>query len=286
MDSIVWLLGWFLVGVFLEMLLLLDRRFSQPDVREKLFWVLVKSVGLAVVIVIRASFDMQITLNLLVSAWFVSLVCIYGWAFRREILRGVNEETLFSCTLVFWYVMLVNVESWGGYWYFVFLFASIPSSFALVNPFIKEKQGYKMKLLLYSWYLIIVIVLLYSQFSFGDSPVLNNDFVPEGKTALDMLLTGMVSLYLGVNVFYVFSLIRDDYKNPEEKKNYEKLLVSKYLDYELTRKQSLILLLIEAGLLIGNYYLKIVSDYLLVNFILLFMSQIFTGRKIPSKTTT
>lgn len=288
MDYLTLMLSWFAFGVLAEMLFLLGGRLFVRETQKKFFWTLIASILLTGFFILRSNHPSPP--NIIILYWLVSSVIVYGLWFKSEVLPNITEQTVLSYTILFWYVMLAYIHPTSGFWRYLSLLALIPSAASVVNAFVWRTLRPGFKLFFYVWFIIVVVVLTYSQFSFGHLSVVWKGVVPEASTPADLFFTGMVCIYLGINIFYLWELIPfpGKYQKMEDKirqcKEHAKIMVSKYLDIQLTHTRAILLLLVEAGGLTLNFHLKLVSDYLLINILLLFMPQILERTTTETET--
>ncbi len=202
-------------------------------------------------------------LHILVVAGFFSF--FFAAMFQKQILPRINEQTVLIFTVVLWYVFIV----------YLFLPVCIPllliPTFAtLYISFSNAELGYKSRIFFYSWFLVIVVALAVSQFSFGTiSLFMGQKF--DVINPIEMFFTGMAFLYLVSYVFYVFYLIPFPGKRQsiseriEQWKEYLALLSSKYSTDQMNPINAVLILLSGFGILFLNHFLDLVSDYLIIN---------------------
>lgn len=146
----------------------------------------------------------------------------------------------------------------------------IPTFATLYISFSTAELGYKSRIFFYSWFLLMVAALAVSQFSFGTiSLFINQEF--EMVNPIEMFFTGMAFLYLVSYGFYIFYLVPIPGKRQsiqeriEQWKEYLALLSGKYSNEQMKPPYAVLILAAGFGILFLNHLLDIVSDFLLIN---------------------
>lgn len=276
---------WFGLGVILEAILLVKGRFNFEKFKEFIFSLITISLILLLA-VFFTSFDNR-TLRFvgfesvpyeLIFVYLFASSFLFAKIFKKEILPEISEKTVLIFNLLFWYVFLV-------YFYHSFAFLTllflIPTAFTFIIAFINVRLNFFWRSFFYMWFLMMIVLFVLSQFSSGNLSFFFNQKHIETLSPIDVLATGMVFLYLTLNVWYVLeaiwpffqegSFIRDKITGWKE---YIKILSDKFSDYQLRPFHALLIILFVGSILTLNYYFKFVSDILMINALLLLTPQI------------
>jgi signal transduction histidine kinase len=224
---------------------------------------------------------------LLLSFFFIIFSISFGAISQKEILPEINEQTIISFTLVFWYIYILYFHpSLSGFWTWL---ALIPSSGVLIICFINARLGFFWKLFFYTWFLLIIVFLSIFYFSFGNLSFFFNQENIKTLSPLDVFSTGMAFLYLVANIWYIFELIPISGKYQtigdriREWKEYTKLLTGKYSDYQLRPVHTGLIITFQGGILFLNYFLKFLPDDLITSISILLIPQLISSRLTTKK---
>lgn len=149
--------------------------------------------------------------HILMSLSFFAFM--FALFFKEDILPVINEKTLLSYSLTFWYAYLAifyKPTLFHNILLFLFL---IPTGATLCIALIKYKLNFFWKLFFYSWFLIIVVSIGLFQFSYHHLTIFFVSSRLPWVGTVDCMLTGMAFLYLVVNATYIFELIPIPGKN-------------------------------------------------------------------------
>jgi hypothetical protein len=144
--------------------------------------------------------------SLFIGVWLAVFGFMLGIVYTDEILPAVSDKLLLAFTLIYWY-SLVTEYYHGTSGQRLLMYASVPPSVAsLYVAVMRPPLGFWSKLALYTWYLVIVVVLGLLQFPFGNLKIFGGRS-PGWLGPIDALATGLVLMYLLANVSYLYLLI-------------------------------------------------------------------------------
>jgi hypothetical protein len=130
---------------------------------------------------------------------------MFALSFLKDILQVVDAAVVLSYTLVFWFAF---------YAYFgasehreLVLLAVLPSVATLIMAVRRGPTGFVSKLMLYSWFLVVIVSLGSMQFPFSQLKIFFEDEQLPWVAPLESFVAGMAFLFLLVNATYVFQLV-------------------------------------------------------------------------------
>lgn len=130
---------------------------------------------------------------------------MFAIAFMKDILQVLNVALVLSYTLVFWFAFYAYFDMPGHLG--SALLALLPSVAILIMAARKGPTGFVSKLMLYSWFLIVIVSLGSMQFPFSQLKIFFEDEQLPWVTPLESFAAGMAFLFLLVNATYVFQLV-------------------------------------------------------------------------------
>lgn len=153
-----------------------------------------------------------------VTAGHASLALLVGlglWVFgiffaglyRDEILPIVGEKLLVSFTLIFWYGFAAEFYHGTRLQQVLLVVSLLPSAATLYVAWARPVLASWSRLTLYAWYLLIVVFLGWLQFPFGNLSIFAGGSGRGWLGPIDAFATGMASLYLLANAFYLYLLL-------------------------------------------------------------------------------
>jgi len=191
---------WFGAGFILEALYLVRRN---PKWAQ-----LAICAGLALVITVfvhlrdRAS-DPLLEIGLGLGIAGVALAASY----QDEILPSVGDKLLLAFTLIFWFGFVTEFYR-GTQPQQALMFAALPPTAGTVYvAAMRPVLGFWGKLGLYTWYLAIVVFLGWLQFPFRNLSIFYAGADLGWLGPVDAFATGMASLYLLTNAWYLSELV-------------------------------------------------------------------------------
>jgi len=198
---------------------------------------------------------------------FVVFTLFFWSAFRDEVLPVISEQTVLFYTLLFWYVFL---ERFYAEWPITAAAALIPTTATLAASYSKAKTSQWAKLLLYTWFLVIIVFLIYFQITQGAAVFLlmAQSLPPDPLSAF---MTGMVSLYFSFYLLTVYMLIPIPGKRQrfadrlEECKKLARSLIGHYSDTQIEAAHATMMILALGAFFAVNHYTGFMPDYLLIN---------------------
>lgn len=212
--------------------------------------------------------------------FFLIFVFIFIIAYRDKILLTINEQTVLSFTIMFWFVAgkyLFNLLACVG------VFAIIATMLTALMCFTDIRIGRYPRAFFHAWFILMALFLCMSQFSAsGLGEALTNFASIEQASPELMLLAffgGMTSLYICAYGFYLFMLIPIPGKHQslsERLRQWEEdidFLADRYSGEQIKPIFTILIIVIEGGLLLLNNFYPVVSDFILINFFII-ISQI------------
>jgi hypothetical protein len=273
------LVGWFALGVGLEVFLLIGRDLNGLKMLGAV------AAGLFVTFLTVDNDPAGPPFYLL---WgIIGFAVTFSLLFKDDVLPRINEEIVLSYTLIFWYVFQRNyaadprAQLIGAGLMFAPLVALVclaVSDAALTAVW---------KLALYAWFLISVVGIGVLAFP----PERIAMFIPSRElpwmTRSDATLAGMGFLYLAASATYLFYLLPLPAKDQlwEERMKawhaFVALLLQRTDGDPLRRNAMLAVLLGEGGILAVNYRTLWIPDGLLVNTFIILPCLVAYFRRVP-----
>jgi len=137
---------------------------------------------------------------------FAVFVFAFAVMFQAEVLPVVTETLVLAYTLIFWYGL--NALYPGGHPPQLLLLAcALPTLAAMWVALARPRLGFPGKLLLYSWFLVMVVVLAWWQLPWSNLAIFEVRRAVPWLGPLDGLVTGMALMYLCVNAVYLYMLV-------------------------------------------------------------------------------
>ena len=224
----------------------------------------------------------------------------FAYSFKKEILPVINEQIVLSLTVEFWFTFLGFFYSDVTYKNLLAILAIIPTIGALIIAFTNIHIKFWGRIFFYSWFLAIIVFLIIFQFSSGILSFLFSSLV-DGQLPMTQLANlapfnifthGMTFLYLAANAWYLYELIPIPGKSQSiqdrirQWQAHLKLLSGKYSNYQLKSIHSLLIILIQGGSLILNYYFKLIPNSLFINTWILVAPFLFKDRPLKVNITS
>jgi hypothetical protein len=214
-----------------------------------------------------------------VFTFFLIFSILFGVFSKNEILPEISEQTLLSFTLVFWYIFFTHFHRIN----YLFWLALLPSLGVLIISFVSAKLGFVWKLFFYTWFLLMIVFSNIFYFSFGNLSFFFNPEKIKKLSPIDVFLTGMVFLYLVSHVWYILELVPYRHRRSRKEmiaewKEHAQLLIGKYSDFQLLPIHSFFIILFGGGILLLNYFLKILPDDLIISLSILIIPQLISER--------
>jgi hypothetical protein len=212
--------------------------------------------------------------------------------FEKAILPVINEKIVLSYTLVFWYAIFVNFEKLGlPDW---LLYASlIPTAAALVIALTQPPLNLFWKASMYAWFLVLVLSLGLVQFSFGRLLIFISPSDAPWLSPIECVTTGMAFIYLCVNAAFLFELIPIKGRTQtweQEMKEWHaltNLMAYRFMDGPSPAVVVAVVVVVEGGVLIGNYLYHLIPDGLLISLLIVLPGMLYFGNRVapPAKSS-
>jgi len=263
MDERTILIASFGLGVAVQAVLLLRGDWN--------WWKLAGCAGFALAGLIPGKHERvyQPLLHVLMVFSFFSVT--FAFIFKRDILPLISEAVLLSYTLVFWFAFFAYYYHGDPLQICLMIALLVPTVATLFIAFRKTKLGFALKLILYTWFLVITVCLGLLQFPFSQLSLFFADRQVPWASPLDSAAAGMAFMFLAANATYVFYLIPIPDKNEsfEERMRhwheFTDLMTQRFADAQLTFKQASAVLGLEGGALLANALYKWLPPGLLIN---------------------
>jgi len=195
----------------------------------------------------------------------------FALTFSKDILPILSEAILLSYTLVFWFAFYSFYYQGGPLQTVLLIVLLVPTIATLYVAFRKTRLTFLLKLILYTWFLIIIVCLGLFQFPYSHLALFFEDRQVPWITPLDSLAAGMAFLFLLANATYVFYLIPIPGRNEswEERMRqwheFTDLMTQRFADAQVTLGQALIVLGVEGVALLLNAIYRWLSPALVIN---------------------
>jgi hypothetical protein len=127
--------------------------------------------------------------------------------YQDEILPPVGAKLLLAFTLIFWFGFVADLYH-GTQLQLLLAFAGLlPTAAVVYVAWVRPALGFWGKLGLYTWYLVIIVFLGCLQFPFGNLSIFHDGSALGWLGPIDAFATGMASLYLLTNAYYLSELL-------------------------------------------------------------------------------
>jgi len=198
----------------------------------------------------------------------------FAFFFRDEILPVINEGTILSFTIVFWFVAIENFSYFCIPFLFLTLFATAGT---LVLTFTKIKIGFYSSVFFYGWFLVMSLFIGIMQAAYA----LNSNSL----SIFDAFILGMFFLYLVSHSLYISTIITipRSYSWPPNLSKYVskwkknvRCFADRYANLQISLPVALLIIFGEIGAFILNYYYQFVPFYLMAAVVILVVPQ-FVG---------
>lgn len=168
----------------------------------------------------------------LLGYFFVFAMATF-WLFKERLMPRVSESSVFVRSLVFWYLLL-SVQS-GEISPAVMAVAAVPTAVTLAVAFSVRTWGFRTKLFLYVWFLVVTVALGLLFFRLSDLSYLSRAAQYQTTaTPLDLFVTGMALTYLAGSAVYIFQLWPPLKKRERaEWREHADFALGRFVDYQM-----------------------------------------------------
>jgi hypothetical protein len=192
--------------------------------------------------------------------------------FRDALLPRVNEKILLAYTLTLWYAFSsLLYEPWWLYYALAGLLA-LPTCGVLWLAVTDAPLPVKGKMFFYSWYLLMVVLMVVFQFSFGYLKPFFSGAAAPAATAAGSLLAGMSFCYMMVNLTYIFHMFPMQGKHESREEAMKRwhgwvdMMTGRYYDSEqMSDGQAFLIVGLVGGAFAANYFYGFFSPAVAVN---------------------
>ncbi len=222
-----------------------------------------------------------------IGTFFFMCIIIFTAVYKEKILPVINEQVLLSFTILFWFIFLVyDHKLIDDTIACLPLFSSmlLVTLGTLVMAFTKIRIGFRLRAIFYIWFMLTAFVIGASQFWFGNLSIITNSEVSASADPFSAFTAGMVFLYIFTYFMYLLEVIPfpGKYQTIKERitqwQEHIALLSNKYSDYQMKTGHALLIIILQGGALILNYFLQLVPNYLLINISVLLVTYFVTSR--------
>jgi len=214
--------------------------------------------------------------------------CFVAYYYRKALLPHVNEKILLTHTIIVWYAFFALVYSPGWSYYLlapVLAFLAMPTLATLWLAFTNRQLSFDFKLFFYSWYLMIVILVVLFQSSFNYALFFMGDAGMLTRTVFETALAGMVFCYMFLHVVYSFQMLplkrKGETQDEADRRwhGWVDMMTGRYDDMaQLAPIHSLLLVLIVGGFLALNYHYKFISASTVINLGIVILPSLMSKR--------
>ncbi len=204
--------------------------------------------------------------------FFFSLFALsFALLFVDDVLQFLSVPMVLSYTLVFWFAFFTGFYDGSQRHVELALLALVPSIFSVVIASRTGPFGFVAKLVLYSWFLVIVLCLGLMQFPFSQLEMFFEDKQIPWVTNVDSFMAGMAFLFLLVNACYVYWLVPVPGKTQswadrmKEWHAFTDELTARVVDSPVARARIATVLGLEGVLLLLNYLFHWLSPAFTIN---------------------
>ena len=202
---------------------------------------------------------------------FLIFAFLFGWLYKEDILPVVSEKLLLALTVLFWYGFAAEFYRGTAGQFILMGLATVPSSLTVYAALMRPPMSFWFKLLLYTWFLVVLVSLGLFQFPFGNLTIFKVQLAVPWLEPIDALATGMAFVYLAVNATYLYLLVPIPGKGQsfsDRMKDWHQLtdlMTQRCSDEGPTHAQALWIVGILGGLVLGNYAYHWVPASLLIS---------------------
>jgi hypothetical protein len=132
---------------------------------------------------------------------------VFASVYADQILPVVSEKLLFTFTVIFWYGYATEFYRGTNTQQLLAVASLVPTVATIYAAWTRPTLGFWGKLTLYCWYLLIVVFLGWLQFPFGNLSIFDERAPLGWLGPIEALATGMASLYLLANAWYLYLLV-------------------------------------------------------------------------------
>ena len=250
----------FSIGCILQMWLLIRDKEPFKDLR----YLVLLFAGCSVAGIVLSTLQSAPKTGILVAALFFTVI-VYG-LHQKRILPLVNERILLQQTLVTSYMLLVSQLISPFFLWPTMLALAI----ATIVAFVPRELPKVMRFCGYLWFVAMNIMLIGFQFSAGNILVFS-EYKTVDFSIFGMLITGMLSVLVLTQIMTLAVLSPLPGKHQtwaERKKELAKqyyLITQKYSNVQLLPLQALLVIVIQGGILLLNYWLNILPHLIVID---------------------
>ncbi len=224
--------------------------------------------------------------------FFSMFAFAFALLFYNDILQFLNVPIVLSYTLVFWFAFFANFYDGSPRHVELALLALVPSVFSFVIALRTGPFSFVPKLVLYSWFLIMILCLGLMQFPFSQLQIFFEDKQVPWVSPVESFMAGMAFLFLLVNACYVYWLVPVPGRSQswadrmKEWHAFTDELTRRVDDSPLGRARIATVLVAEGVLLMLNYHFAWLSPALAINMAIVIPSMLLNVRTEPASAAS
>jgi hypothetical protein len=269
-------------GVALQAMLLIRGNWN--------WWKIAGCVGFAMIAMFPGKHerDYETLFHVLMVFSFFSV--IFAFTFRESILPLISESVLLSYTLVFWFAFFTYFYDSTPLCILLLVLLSIPTAATVFVALRKTRLGFVLKLVLYTWFLIIIVGLGAFQFPFSQLKLFFEDQQVPWVTPVESATAGMAFLFLLANGWYLYDLIpipgrgQSWANRMKEWHEFTDLLTQRFTDAQIALVQAVIVICVEGAALLLNAIYRWLPPGLVINLAIVIPAIVLHPRLLPMPT--
>ena len=213
---------------------------------------------------------------------------MFAFTFRKDILPLITGVVLLSYTLIFWFAFFSYFYDGTPLHVILLALLLVPTAATIFATFLKTQPGFALKLVLYTWFLVIILCLGLFQFPFSQLKLFLEDHQVPWVTPVQSATAGMAFLFLLANASYVLYLIPIPGRNESWAQRmqtwheFTDLLSQRFADARVTLAQAAMVLGAEGTLLLLSAIYRWFPPGLVINLAIIIPAIGFHPRLLPA----
>ena len=266
-----WLIGIFTLGMVVQMFFML-KKYVKGD------WLCILGVFIAGILVglIPGKHEVSYDYHFHVFLIYLVIGLLFSVSFRKRLITPVTSSILIILNVVTIVVLRlqndISSHWWAGY---LLIAVVIFSCITLLNGITNIDKKPALQVLLYVWFLLMVILLAFSHFSFYYMQTVFG-WENQQMSLFEAFITGMGFLYVVSRIWFIYELIpifgsfytKDDNDKKSYRKQHRRLLAYGYVSIKNNRIVNALLLIVLPLFFLINYQIQLFSKPMTVTFVL------------------
>jgi hypothetical protein len=213
---------------------------------------------------------------------------MFAFTFRKDILPLITGAVLLSYALVFWFAFFCYFYDGTPLHVTLLALLLVPTAATIFTTFRKTQPGFALKLVLYTWFLVIIVCLGLFQFPYGQLKLFLEDHQVPWVTPVESATAGMAFLFLLANASYVLYLIPIRGRNESWAERmqtwheFTDLLTQRFADARVTLAPTAIVLGAQATALLLIAIYRWFPPGLVINVAIIIPAIVFHPRLLPA----